>query len=243
VTGSTLANVNQSAATSSSTGTSEQVNTLSQIYPNTGTNLYPLRSAVQAADTPLPVRFINVDQILAAARSPGQVPAAIQQITQLMRERHRITMGEPDDFNIRDMSEMTNALASTTTMMGKLLLAVALISLVVGGVGIMNIMLVSVTERTREIGLRLAVGARSRNILQQFLLESVVLCFCGGIAGILVGRGISYLIRVVLRWPTELSLEAILAAFAVSVIVGIIFGYYPAWKASRLDPIVALRYE
>jgi ABC-type antimicrobial peptide transport system permease subunit len=128
-------------------------------------------------------------------------------------------------------------------MMGKLLLAVALISLVVGGVGIMNIMLVSVTERTREIGLRLAVGARSRNILQQFLLESVLLCFCGGIAGIVVGRGVSYLIRVVLRWPTELSLDAILAAFAVSVIVGIIFGYYPAWKASRLDPIVALRYE
>ena len=243
VTGSSLANVNQSATTSSSTDTSQQVNTLSQIYPSQGSSLYPLQSAVQAADTPLPVRFTNVDQILAAARSPGQVSAAIQQITQLMRERHRITMGEPDDFNIRDMSEMTNALASTTTMMGKLLLAVALISLVVGGVGIMNIMLVSVTERTREIGLRLAVGARSRNILQQFLLESVVLCFCGGIAGILVGRGVSYLIRVVLRWPTELSLGAILAAFAVSVMVGIIFGYYPAWKASRLDPIVALRYE
>jgi macrolide transport system ATP-binding/permease protein len=243
VTGSTLANVNQSAATSSSTDTSQQVNTLSQIYPSQGGSLYPLQSAVQAADTPLPVRFTNVDQILAAARSPGQISAAIQQITQLMRERHRITMGEPDDFNIRDMSEMTNALASTTTMMGKLLLAVALISLVVGGVGIMNIMLVSVTERTREIGLRLAVGARSRNILQQFLLESVLLCFCGGIAGIVVGRGVSYLIRVVLRWPTELSLDAILAAFAVSVIVGIIFGYYPAWKASRLDPIVALRYE
>jgi ABC-type antimicrobial peptide transport system permease subunit len=128
-------------------------------------------------------------------------------------------------------------------MMTKLLLAVALISLVVGGVGIMNIMLVSVTERTREIGLRMAVGARSRNILQQFLLESIVLCCCGGIAGILMGRGISYLITAVLRWPTELSLDAILAAFTVSVTVGILFGYYPAWKASRLDPIVALRYE
>jgi len=104
-------------------------------------------------------------------------------------------------------------------------------------------MLVSVTERTREIGLRLAVGARGRNILQQFLLEAVLLCFCGGIVGILVGRGVSYLIRIVLNWPTELSLDAILAAFAVSVMVGIIFGYYPAWKASRLDPIVALRYE
>jgi macrolide transport system ATP-binding/permease protein len=243
VTGSTLANVNQSAATSSSTDTSQQVNTLSQIYPNQGTSLYPLQSTVQAADTPLPVRFTNVDQILVSARSTAQIPAAIQQITQLLRERHRVHQGDPDDFNIRDMTEMTKALTSTTTLMGKLLLAVALISLVVGGVGIMNIMLVSVTERTREIGLRLAVGARSRNILQQFLLESVLLCFCGGIAGIVVGRGVSYLIRVVLHWPTELSVSAIAAAFAVSVMVGIIFGYYPAWKASRLDPIVALRYE
>ncbi|MGE5312233.1 MAG: ABC transporter permease, partial [Nitrospirota bacterium] len=243
VVGSFLENVNQSAATSSGTGGTQQVNTLSQIYPSTETNPYPLPSATQAADTPLPVRFANVNQILAAARSAEQIPTAIKQITQLLRERHRITSGEPEDFNIRDMTEMTKALSSTTTMMSKLLLAVALISLVVGGVGIMNIMLVSVTERTREIGLRLAVGARGRNILQQFLLEAVLLCFCGGIVGILVGRGVSYLIRIVLNWPTELSLDAILAAFAVSVMVGIIFGYYPAWKASRLDPIVALRYE
>ena len=243
VVGSSLANVNQSATTSSGTGTSQQVNTLSQTYPTAQNNLYPLPSATQAANTPLPVRFTNVDQILTAARSAEQVPAAMKQITQLLRERHRITAGESDDFNIRDMTEMTKALSSTTTMMSKLLLAVALISLVVGGVGIMNIMLVSVTERTREIGLRLAVGARSRNILQQFLLEAVLLCFCGGIAGIFAGRGVSYLVRIVLSWPTELSLGAILAAFAVSVMVGIIFGYYPAWKASRLDPIVALRYE
>jgi ABC-type antimicrobial peptide transport system permease subunit len=189
------------------------------------------------------VRFTNVDQILAAARFPELIPVALQQITELLRERHRIRSGEPEDFNIRDMAEMTRALSSTTTLMTKLLLAVALISLVVGGVGIMNIMLVSVTERTREIGLRMAVGARSGNILQQFLLESVILCFCGGIAGILLGRGISYLITAVLHWPTELSLDAILMAFAVSVTVGILFGYYPAWKGSRLDPITALRYE
>jgi macrolide transport system ATP-binding/permease protein len=242
VTGSSVSEVNQSAA-SSGTGTSQEVNTLSQIYPNKENSLYPLPSAAQTADTPQPVRFVNVDRIMAAARSTKQTPAAIQQITQLLRQRHRIRPGEPDDFSIRDMTEITKALSSTTTMIAKLLLAVALISLVVGGVGIMNIMLVSVTERTREIGLRLAVGARSRNILQQFLLESVLLCFCGGIAGILVGRGISYLIRVMLHWPTELSLDAVVAAFAVSVTVGIIFGYYPAWKASRLDPIVALRYE
>ncbi|HAA05391.1 MAG TPA: macrolide ABC transporter ATP-binding protein, partial [Syntrophobacteraceae bacterium] len=107
----------------------------------------------------------------------------------------------------------------------------------------MNIMLVSVTERTREIGLRMAVGAQGSAILQQFLAESVTLCFCGGVAGILVGRGISWLVRMLLKWPTELSLDAILAAFAVSATVGIVFGYYPAWKASRLDPIIALRYE
>jgi ABC-type antimicrobial peptide transport system permease subunit len=104
-------------------------------------------------------------------------------------------------------------------------------------------MLVSVTERTREIGLRMAVGAWARDILEQFLSESVILCFCGGMVGILVGRGISLLVRILLSWPTELSLGAIFAAFAVSVSVGIIFGFYPAWKASRLDPIIALRYE
>ena len=184
-----------------------------------------------------------MDQVLAAARSTPEIPIAIRQITQLLRERHRIRPGEPEDFSIRDMTEMTKALSSTADMMTKLLLAVALISLVVGGVGIMNIMLVSVTERTREIGLRMAVGAWGRDILQQFLVEAVLLCFCGGIAGILVGRGASFLITAVLRWPTEMSLDAIFAAFAVSVTVGIIFGYYPAWKASRLDPINALRYE
>jgi macrolide transport system ATP-binding/permease protein len=244
VAGTSLADVNQSTpSTSSGTDTSQKVNTLSQIYPSTKVELYPEQSAVQAADTPQPVRFTNVDQILAAARSTPEIPNAIQQITQLLRERHRIRPGEPEDFSIRDMTEMTKALSSTATMMTKLLLVVALISLVVGGVGIMNIMLVSVTERTREIGLRMAVGAWSRDILQQFLVESVLLCFCGGIAGILVGRGISFLISTLLRWPTEMSLDAIAAAFAVSVTVGIIFGYYPAWKASRLDPINALRFE
>ena len=107
----------------------------------------------------------------------------------------------------------------------------------------MNIMLVSVTERTREIGLRMAVGASSRSILQQFLVESVILCFCGGLIGILVGRGASHLVTVLLQWPTELSPAAIITAFAVSATVGMVFGYYPAWKASRLDPIIALRYE
>jgi macrolide transport system ATP-binding/permease protein len=245
VVGSSAATANQSATTAASTsgGSTQTVNTLNQIYPQIQNQLYPLPSATQAADTPQPVRFINVDEILTAARTTQEIPAALRQINQLLRERHRIRPGEPEDFSIRDMTEMTKALSSTAGMMTKLLLAVALISLLVGGVGIMNIMLVSVTERTREIGLRMAVGAWARDILQQFLAESVILCFCGGVAGIVVGRGVSYLVRILLRWPTELSLEAIFAAFAVSVSVGIVFGYYPAWKASRLDPIIALRYE
>jgi ABC-type antimicrobial peptide transport system permease subunit len=127
--------------------------------------------------------------------------------------------------------------------MSGLLLAVALISLVVGGVGIMNIMLVSVTERTKEIGLRMAVGARASDILRQFLVEAVLLCFLGGVMGVLVGRGGSALVRYSLHWRTEASPLAVVAAVGVSAIVGVVFGYYPAWKASRLDPIEALRYE
>ena len=141
------------------------------------------------------------------------------------------------------MTEITKALSSTTQLMSILLLVVAMISLIVGGVGIMNIMLVSVTERTREIGLRMAVGARSYHILRQFLVEAVVLCLVGGALGILLGRGASMLVRYVMHWPTQISLPAIVAAVVVSVGVGVVFGFYPAWKASRLDPIEALRYE
>jgi ABC-type antimicrobial peptide transport system permease subunit len=128
-------------------------------------------------------------------------------------------------------------------MMTNLLLAVAMISLVVGGVGIMNIMLVSVTERTREVGLRMAVGARARDILRQFMVEAVVLCLVGGAVGILLGHGGSLLVRIVLHWPVETSPAAIAAAVLVSAGVGMIFGFYPAWKAARMDPIEALRYE
>jgi ABC-type antimicrobial peptide transport system permease subunit len=134
-------------------------------------------------------------------------------------------------------------MASTSELMTKLLLSVAMISLVVGGIGIMNIMLVSVTERTREIGLRMAVGAEPNDILRQFLAEAVVLCLLGGTIGILLGRGSSYVISLVLHWPTAISIEAILAAVVVSATVGIAFGFYPAYKASKLDPIEALRYE
>ena len=239
VTGSSLANTNQSAAGAGSSS----VNSLSSLYPSSSVALYPVPSATQVADTPLPVRFTNVDQIMVAAQSTGEISLAITQLTQLLRERHRLHEGDPDDFNIRDMTEMTKTLSSTTTLMTNLLLFVALISLLVGGVGIMNIMLVSVTERTREIGLRMAVGARGRDILRQFLIESIILCLVGGALGILVGHGGSYLIKIFLRWPIETSIVAIITSVVVSGSVGIIFGYYPAWKASKLDPIDALRYE
>jgi ABC-type antimicrobial peptide transport system permease subunit len=241
VTASSQSATNQSASSSSST--SQQTNTLNKVYPGSQSGLYPIPSSSQAANNPMPVRFTNIDQVLTAARSTHEIPTALQQITQLLRERHRLAPGEPDDFTIRDMAEMTRTLSTTAAVMTNLLLSVALISLVVGGVGIMNIMLVSVTERTREIGLRMAVGAQQRSILRQFLTESIVLCFFGGAVGILIGRAISKMVSLVLKWPTEFSLEAVLAAFAVSVSVGLVFGFYPAWKASRLDPITALRYE
>ena len=239
VTRSSLATTNQSASGSSS----GSVNTLSRLYPSDAPALYPKPSESQVANNRMPVRFTNIDQILTAAWSAEEIPTAIEQITEILRERHRLRPGEPDDFTIRDMTEMTNTLASTTRLMTNLLLCVAMISLVVGGVGIMNIMLVSVTERTREIGLRMAVGARARDILRQFLVEAVVLCVAGGAMGILLGHGGSQVMRVVMRWPVETSPAAIAAAVLVSASVGIAFGFYPAWKASRLDPIDALRYE
>lgn len=239
VTSSSLTTSSQSSSDSVSSSTTSRSST----YPSTGTSLYPDKSSTQLADTMMFTRFTNIDQIIAAARSSEEIPAAIQQITKLLREKHRIGPGEPDDFNIRDMTEMTKTLASTTKLMTNLLLCVATISLVVGGVGIMNIMLVSVTERTREIGLRMAVGARARDILRQFLVESVVLCLVGGALGILLGHGGSLLLAYFLKWPVETSPAAIATAVLVSAAVGIIFGYYPAWKASRLDPIEALRYE
>ena len=243
VSGSMLANTNQSSSASGeSSSTSDSVNTLSNLYP-TATSLYLNRTAVQAADTPLSVRMANVDVIQAKARSSEDIEEAIEQMTALLRERHHLRAGQDDDFDIRSMTEMTDMMSSTTKSMSDLLLAVATISLVVGGVGIMNIMLVSVTERTHEIGLRMAVGARSRHILRQFLVEAIVLCLVGGSIGILMGRLTSITVRYFSRWPIEASVSMIAAAVAVSVGVGVVFGFYPAWKASRLDPIEALRYE
>jgi macrolide transport system ATP-binding/permease protein len=229
----------EAAASSSSTS---EVNSLNELYPGS-TALYPEQSATQLANNPQPVRFTNVDQISVKARSAAEIPTAMDQITSILRQRHRIRSGQTDDFNLRDMSEMVKMMGSMSEMMGGLLMIVALISLVVGGVGIMNIMLVSVTERTREIGLRMAVGARSHHILRQFLIEAIVLCVFGGAVGILLGRAASYAVWLGLRWPVEASIPAIVGAFVVSATIGVAFGFYPAWKASRLDPIEALRYE
>lgn len=246
VAGVSASTANQSAQNSNAPGTvNTNVNTLSQLYPtaNAQSILYPQASASQQADTPQPVRFTNVDQIMVQAASADDVQPAISAIMEILHERHHIRPGQPDDFNIRDMTEMSKALASTSELMSSLLLSVALISLIVGGVGIMNIMLVSVTERTREIGLRMAVGARAKDILRQFLVEAIVLCLLGGAIGIFAGRLVSFLVRELKGWPTEPSLPAVVAAVVVSATVGVVFGYYPAWKASRLDPIEALRYE
>ena len=232
------------SATFNPIASANQVNTLSSRYPSQQAGLYPQRSATQAADSPqLAMRTADLDDIYVSATSPDTVPQAMEQITRLLRDRHRLRPDQPDDFGVRDLTEMSKAIGSTTTLMTNLLLCVALISLVVGGVGIMNVMLVSVTERTREIGLRMAVGARARDILRQFLTEAVMLCLLGGAGGILLGRGASIAVTTLLHWPTVPSLTAILAAVGVSVAVGIVFGYYPAWKAAKLDPIEALRYE
>ena len=234
-----------SAQSSAGSGgsSSESVNTLKNPYPSSGVDLYPAPSAIQAADTPQPRRFANISVIMAAADSSKNVSAAIQQITGVLRERHHLRAGQADDFQVRDMTEMLDTVGKSTALVSTLILVVAGISLVVGGVGIMNIMLVSVTERTREIGLRMAVGARSRDILFQFLVEAIILCLLGGGIGILLGRGSSSLVRMVLHWPTAISIPAIVISVVVSAAVGVIFGFYPAWKASRLDPIEALRYE
>jgi ABC-type antimicrobial peptide transport system permease subunit/ABC-type lipoprotein export system ATPase subunit len=230
------------AATASNSATSTAVNTLNNLYPGT-TALYPIPSTTQAADTPQPVRFTNVDSIMVKAVSADQISTAIDQITKVLRERHHLRDDEPDDFNIRDMTEFNKVFTQTTEKISWLILIIAAISLIVGGVGIMNIMLVSVTERTREIGLRMAVGGRSHHILRQFLIEALLLCLIGGGAGILAGRVATTLVRYFKYSPTESSLPAVIAAVLVSVVVGIGFGFYPAWKASRLDPIEALRYE
>jgi putative ABC transport system permease protein len=185
----------------------------------------------------------TVGVILVQAVDADSIGLAQQQVTDLLRQRHRIGRGQDDDFSIRNLSEMLAVAEASTRIMSLLLGAIASVSLLVGGIGIMNIMLVSVTERTREIGIRMAVGARERDILLQFLIEAVVLAVTGGSIGILVGVGGSALISRFAGWSTIVDFGAVLLAFGFSAAIGIFFGFYPARKASRLDPIEALRHE
>jgi macrolide transport system ATP-binding/permease protein len=184
-----------------------------------------------------------VNQIYVQATAASEIRPAISQITEILVRRHRIRPGDVNDFTVRNLSQIAETAEGSSRIMALLLAAVASISLVVGGIGIMNILLVSVTERTREIGLRMAIGARRTHVLLQFLAESVILSVAGGIAGIIMGVLFSELIPVFVGWPAPISLAAIAGGFLFSAAVGIFFGYYPARKAANLDPIEALRYE
>jgi putative ABC transport system permease protein len=184
-----------------------------------------------------------IQRIMVSADKADNVEKTAVAITRLLRGRHKSQSPEDDDFTVRTVEEMAQTRVQLAQTMTGLLMSVASVSLLVGGIGIMNIMLVSVTERTREIGLRMAVGARTRDILRQFLAEAVTLSILGGIAGILLGVGVSLGISRGLGWPTQITGLSILLAFTFSACVGVFFGYYPARKAAALDPIDALRYE
>ncbi len=184
-----------------------------------------------------------ITQILASTFSPGDIPEAQEEIKAIMRESHGLSEWEEDDFTVRNQTDLADAAQGTTEVMSMLLLAIASVSLLVGGIGIMNIMLVSVTERTREIGIRMAIGARGSDVLTQFLVESIVMSVLGGLLGIVVGFGGSLLLARLTGWSTAISPETVFVAIAFSAGVGIFFGFYPARKAAGLNPIEALRYE
>ncbi len=192
----------------------------------------------------LGTQFIGtVDMVFVSAVSPDEMDDAMKQITALLHDRHHIQPDQEDDFTVRSLTDMAKASESASKVMTSLLLSVASISLLVGGIGIMNILLVSVTERTREIGIRMAVGAKSRHILLQFLVEAITLSMVGGLIGAVVGIVGAKLISALAGWPTLLSALAVAGSFLFSGAVGVFFGFYPARKASQLDPIAALRYE
>ncbi len=186
---------------------------------------------------------IYFNQIYASAIAEDASDAAVAEITRTLKETHRIREGQENDFQVRTQAELMTMMNSTSSMMTALLTAVASISLVIGGIGIMNIMYVSVTERTREIGLRMSIGARGIDILLQFLIEAVMISVTGGVIGVLLGISASLILPSILNWPTVISEFSIVISFLVCAITGIFFGYYPALKASNLDPIEALRYE
>ena len=181
--------------------------------------------------------------IFASALSEGMTDYATEEISELLRRNHKLKEGDEDDFSIRSQEELSSMLNTTTDLMTTLLASIAAISLVVGGIGIMNIMYVSVTERTREIGLRMSVGARGIDILSQFLIEAVLISITGGLIGVLLGCGLSFVVKAMAGWPVFIQPWSVLLSFAVCTFTGVFFGWYPAKKAAQLDPIEAIRYE
>jgi putative ABC transport system permease protein len=203
--------------------------------------LMPFNTAVRRV---LGTKFVGtVDMIFASATSGSVVDQAENEVTALLRERHRIAPKQDDDFTVRNLADIARARESAGQVMTALLLSVASISLLVGGIGIMNILLVSVTERTREIGIRMAIGAKARHILLQFLVEATTLSMAGGLVGAILGITSAKAISFFADWPTVVSVSAVAGSVLFSGAVGVFFGFYPARKASRLDPILALRYE
>jgi putative ABC transport system permease protein len=184
---------------------------------------------------------LNIVQV--SAKSTAAIQEAMTEIKALLRQRHRLGPGQDDDFMMRSQEEIAATAAESTRTLSLLLASIAIVSLVVGGIGIMNIMLVSVTERTREIGIRMAIGAKSRHVLAQFLLEAVTLSIVGGGIGVALGIGASRVVAKLLGWSVFVDPSWIALSFGISALIGIFFGFYPAWKAAALDPIEALRYE
>ncbi|MBP1840946.1 ABC transporter permease [Formosa algae] len=189
----------------------------------------------------LAITYLN--QIMASAISEEDAPEAVTQVTAILRDQHKLADSEDDDFSVRSMEELISTFSSTSEMLTILLVAVASISLLIGGIGIMNIMYVSVKERTKEIGLRMAVGGKGSDILMQFLIEAILISITGGVLGVILGLSATVFIEKFLHWPTSVAMYSIIISFAVCAVTGIFFGWYPARKAAALDPITALRYE
>ncbi len=201
---------------------------------------------VLAPFTTVMKRVLAIDylqSLFASAIDENLSEEATDEITQLLRTNHKLKDGADNDFNIRSQQELSEMMSSTSDMMTVLLACIAGISLLVGGIGIMNIMYVSVTERTREIGLRMAIGAKGRDILAQFLIESVIISITGGVIGVIIGGIATWLVTLLARWPVEIQVSAVILAFSVCTVTGVFFGWYPAQKAANLNPIDALRYE
>lgn len=203
-------------------------------------------NVVLAPYTTIQKRVSNINYlngIFASAKSEELTNKAIDEISEVLRQNHKIREGGDDDFSVRSQEELSSMMTSTTDMMTVLLACIAGISLVVGGIGIMNIMYVSVTERTREIGLRMSVGARGIDILAQFLIEAILISVTGGLIGVVMGVGASYALQLILKWPIYIQVYSVVLSFLVCTVTGVFFGWYPAKRASELDPIEAIRYE